>query len=457
MICCLLLVGCSGGGGGGGPAPTQTAGTPTTSGGNTTGGTTGSSNPDPTPGGENPTLAPSAAPFLLDPTTRSLIAPAETSDVSNAVIACTVTLRDDQSCTLSQLPLIGQETTNPTIDDIMERVVVTHPWMGTRFRELLELMPSEILLMMRGITGVVISSEVRPSFYTARTGAMYLDPQGMWLTEAEREVITTVEDPRTDDIQQFEFLILWRYVQDGTDIRSLPRTLHTLRLRTADLLFHELAHANDFFPPAGLSTLDTTVPLPDAINLSDLPSNRLAGTFPLTSSFMRELAQVAFRGNTPTQTQLALTASEVAGEFPADTANDYYNYSTSREDLAMAFEEVMMLHAFGLVRDVAVVQYPPDTEFCDQLIVEWGQRTRIGDSSVGDRSQFVVDRILPEASATIENLLENLAAPTQMVEGVDWCTNIDPTTAMSPRALTLQEPAERIPFEGHAEALIPWH
>ena len=75
---------------------------------------------------------------------------------------------------------------------------------------------------------------------------------------------------------------------------------------------------------------------------------------------MRSLAQVSFSANDvqPTAEEAALTSEDIAIEFPADTANDYYNYSTQFEDLAMAFEEAMMFFSYGISRDVAVTNFP---------------------------------------------------------------------------------------------------
>ena len=79
---------------------------------------------------------------------------------------------------------------------------------GCRFREILERMPNELLLLTRGLTGVVISYDIRPSFYTTQTGAMYLDPDGMWLTEEERAVIDETPDFRGEFAKKLDFIML---------------------------------------------------------------------------------------------------------------------------------------------------------------------------------------------------------------------------------------------------------
>lgn len=403
---------CSGGGGGSStPAPTPSTNTPPSA-----------PTPAPTPApvaAEVVTLAPE--PTLGEQT--ALIKTVVASPISEPLMNCLVRVSAG-ACTFLNVPLIGMETANPTIDDVMSRVIVSHDWMGIRFREILERMPPEILLLMRGLTGVVISYDIRPSFYTSQTGAMYLDPDGMWLTEAEQAVINSDPDFRGEFAKKLDFIMLWRYVSNNTDIRAFNRDIDSVSLRTASLLFHELAHANDFFPPDNLASIDRSLSVSLAVR-SRL-STRLSNDLPLSSTVMRDLAQVSFNSNDvpASQQQAALTADDIAVEFPSDNANDYYNYSSQFEDLAMAFEEAMMFHSYGISRDVAVTN-APNSNLCGDYLVSWGQRNRIGDPAVQARSLLAVALVLPEQLAAIEDSLGNVPAPTQMTAGVNWCANIN--------------------------------
>ena len=67
---------------------------------------------------------------------------------------CTFKAGSSESCLLSTLPFLGQETDTVTVDKAMERVAVSHPWMAVRFREVLETQPPELLQMMRPITAI---------------------------------------------------------------------------------------------------------------------------------------------------------------------------------------------------------------------------------------------------------------------------------------------------------------
>lgn len=405
----LGLTACGGGGGGSSSAPPP------------------ASNPTTPPSASPPPASPSEPPPEQSLGERTAnIQTVVASPISEPLMDCLVRVADG-ACTFANVPLIGMQTSNPSIDDIMARVIVSHPWMGVRFREILERMPAEILLLMRGLTGVVISYDIRPSFYTSQTGAMYLDPDRMWLTEEERAVIDTEPDFRGEFAKKLNFIILWRYVANNTDIRAMERNLESISLRTAILLYHELAHANDFFPPAEINSINRNLAIRSAASAA--PSTRLSNDLPLTSDVMRSVAQVSFSPNDvqPTAEEAALTSADIAVEFPSDNANDYYNYSTRFEDFAMAFEEAMMFYSYGLSRDVAVTNFP-DSNSCADYIVSWGQRHRIGDAAVQARSILAVQQILPERAAVVADALANMPAPTQMTPNVNWCDNINLTS-----------------------------
>lgn len=375
---------------------------------------------------------------------------------ADVIVPCTVTLKEGEECNLNTLPLLGMETTNPTVGQVMERVVVSHEWMGARFQQVLETMPPVIRLMTRGLTAIVISHDVRPSFYTTQTGAMYLDPAGLWLTLDEKAVVDTAPDFRSEFGKALDFSMFWRYTLNQAHVTRLPddrdRTVDEIKYRMASLLFHELAHANDFFPPDQLQNLDPTVAIWRAVTSGTRPSNLLAAQYGLQSQTMKSLARVSFLGAAATATQRAYTSEDIAQEFPPDTASDYYSYSTEREDLAMLFEELMMLYSFDVDRDVAVTNLP-DSNFCEDYIVSWGQRNRILESAVTNRALFVVAEVLPEYLSLVESfLLTRSDGPTMMIPGNDWCMNrfLDPSDAS--RSLRARESNE----VHSADRLIPY-
>jgi hypothetical protein len=348
------------------------------------------------------------------------------SKYGNQLDKCLNLPEEGTPCTLAAMSFIGQTTQAPTKDDILARTLVSHAWMATRFGQLLDSMPNDIRLLFRGVTGVVIGADIRPSHYSYNTGAIYLDPDRLWLTDAERNTVSTVPDFRSDFGSELKYVSLWRYLIAGNYAwRSTngERSISDITIPMAALLFHELAHANDFMPPA-------QIPLVNPQNtvrqeLESLYEKRVSydlySRIPLQSEILYGLGQVLFQGVKATELQRSYSASEVGQEFEVDGASDDYAYSTAYEDTAMLFEEVMMKYHYNADREVAFTDAPlNEGNYCNDYIVRWGQRNRIGDPLVKSRAQIVVSQLLGRSDTSAYFAI--LPSPKYMVSGTDWCT-----------------------------------
>ena len=348
------------------------------------------------------------------------------------IVSCVYSNQLTSSCTLKKLPLIADQSLTPTIDDVMSRVVVSHQWMGDKFREFLVLNDdnNDFKQLLRATTAIVISYDVRPSFYWAATGAIYLDPNTLWLSPDERDTINEAPDYRASFGRELQFLMPWRYVKDNSyaninisdDLRVTRNATDGL-FRLASLLYHELAHANDFFPKTEWFIHDKNLRILDAALNSNFESDDLAIAFPLTGNEMYSLAQVSFSGETATAIQKSYLPIDIKDFFNQKVANDYYNYSSPREDYAMLFEEFMMQSRYGVLRDTAVTNLPRGENISIQdYIVTWGQRGRIGEVNIKPRVEFVTNRILPEFDSS--TAIANILSPIDMTAGNDWLENL---------------------------------
>ncbi len=337
------------------------------------------------------------------------------------------------SCKLNTLPFIGQKSAAPTKADILAQTVVSHPWMATRFGQLLDQMPQDVFLLFRGVTAVVIGADIRPSHYRSDTGAIYLDPADLWLNANERATISKVEDFRSGFSNGLSFRSLWRYVQgkaNAFDYFPLDgpvssRSINDIVRPMAALLFHELAHANDFMPPGFVGQLNPQLTALNAIN--DLSSVRISTGLtiqsPLNSQMQYNLAQIMYRGVKATDAQKQLLPEQVGLDFSADGASDSYSYSSQYEDTAMLFEEVMMKYHYNIDRELAFTDAPPATgASCASYVVRWGVRNRIGNPLVKSRAEIIVQKILGLNNTAA--YFAALPAPRSMLTGVDWCTNL---------------------------------
>jgi len=342
-------------------------------------------------------------------------------------------------CPLSRLPFLHQTTGGavPTVSQIMDRVVVSHDWMGEVFEQFLATQANDdIKRLFNGVTAIVIGAHVRPSFYYALTGAIYLDADNFWLTAEQRDVIDEAPDFRSEFDRDLNYSSVWRYTENNLSIfvnfpatSRIARTQSYLLAEAGWLLFHELAHASDFLPPSERSRLSDNLGLSawgfiePLFSSGRLPSAVLSATYPLQPAEMFGLAQVKFFGATPTDLQKSYTPNQVAGFFAPYGATDEYSYATIREDLAMLFEEFMMYRLTGGAwrRDVAITDKILDTTTSATLTVRWGQRGRIGEGVVRPRAQLVVGALAPWVPPS-EVL--NLPPPIQMRPGESWASNL---------------------------------
>lgn len=340
-------------------------------------------------------------------------------------------------CRLSRLPFLGQDTQGgmPTVEQVMDRVIVSHDWLGRNFEAFLRTHDTrgDFRRMLNSVTAVVLGTGVRPSFYYAGTGAIYLDADNFWLTPEERDTVNEAPDYRSDFGNGLQFDTFWRYVQDNRSIfarfssrERITRTLDDVRNEAGWLLYHELAHALDFLPPWTYTNLNRSRSAWDNIAPRyaslQLTSDTVNASYPLNSVEMHRLGQVLFQGATASAAERAYSAIQVGGFFAADLATDPYAYSTTREDTAMTLEEMLMQHRLGIRRDVAVTElYDSANASSSTAIVRWGQRGRIGEPALRARARLVVQALTPWVDV---DEVDRLPAPLAMRSGESWGANL---------------------------------
>ena len=414
LVASLLLSACGGGSSGDGSMPTDTDGN-----------------------AENPLISPDGEVLRNDVRdTDQLYAYRPDGAYASVLKECALIDSADDACTLSTLPFIKQATPDFTRSDIVDRLLVTHPWMGQRFEALIAAAPDSMIQLFGSITAISIGSTVRPSNYWTGTGAIQLDPENLWLTIAEKANVSIEEDYRSGfgaDLQYWAFGTL----RDGdqaaikffnlTDTRE--RTLDDIKYPMYRLLFHELAHAVDYMPEASIPSLDASLTPNSAIyrNRQFALSPQLVADLPLYSQTLYELGQVSFRGETATDFQKSITPADAGNEMAGDGAMRYYGYSTDREDFATLFALTMMKFSFGLDYHIGYVQKPVDENnySCSELTVGWGMRNRLADALVNPRAKRVFEQIYGTSTEFDAFFANGVGQTNAMTPGVDWCTNRD--------------------------------
>lgn len=355
------------------------------------------------------------------------------SAYADNLVNCTYSNQQIAPCNiLNELPFISQDSQPDPIDTIMDRVVVSHDWMGQNFETFLRAQTNtDFVELLQSVTAVIISYDIRPAYYSGYIGAIYIDPEYLWLTSAQRDTINETPDFRSNFGEDLNYLSPYRYVKDNAYAgeyiekgNQTNRSMDNMSYNLADLLYHELAHANDYYP----QSIHTTLQGPSLreefdrrFASNDMPSSQLQLRYPLLSDEMYGLAKVQYAGESANSTQKAYTPSDVAEFFANDLANDDYAYSSKREDVAMLFEEIMMSHRYGILRDIAITD-KPEVQTSSTITVEWGVRGRVGQAELRDRASYVLGQMLPDINTQL--VMDGLPEPVALVKGQTWAQNL---------------------------------
>ncbi|MFK7893538.1 MAG: hypothetical protein AB8B63_22165 [Granulosicoccus sp.] len=357
------------------------------------------------------------------------------SEYASVLKQCALADNND-ACTLSTLPFIGQDHPDVSRSDVIDRLLVTHDWMGERFADFLDDAPDDMIELFGSVTSISIGSTVRPSFYRSDIGAIRLDPAFLWLDVEEKASVSIAEDFRSNCGRDLRFFHMFAMLQNGqraTAFHSLldykVRNFADIRYSLSELMFHELGHAVDYIPLASLGTLDrqlTPGQAKDELAFQRV-STRLYNDLPLNSNMLYRLAQVRFQCEEASEDLQALTASDVGIEMAGDGASEFYSYSTIREDMANLMAASMMKKHFNIDFAIGFSRKPDDVESyrCDELLMGWGTRNRLVDPLVAPRAKWVVDRVFGFRADNEQLFASGLGASSDMTPGVDWCSNVD--------------------------------
>ncbi|PSV51469.1 hypothetical protein [Photobacterium sp. GB-1] len=347
-------------------------------------------------------------------------------------LACAKNYRN--SCLVSQFPPIGLTfNTAVTLTDIEQRIFVSHPWMAEQFLSALALLSSDVLPLFRSVSAIVIADDIRPSFYSANTATIYIDPRYLWRNE--QEWLTIIAKPDFRD--QFQVNVPFLAVRQSVDSEgnyapwvsneyaenNTMRTTDQLLPALFRLLVHELAHAVDAIPPASLTSLDPHRTIYQNINAMTPLNQTLYDRFPLQDGLLFDAANVLYDGVTPSYEVSTLTALQAGAHFEVEGASDLYGYSNRKEDMAMLFQSYMMYEHFGLQdRFLFLSQNEGIALGCGRYTVEWGQTGRMFDPLVYERMVLAAGAIL-QRDLSVSSTPERKAM--QIPTGTSWCEMID--------------------------------
>lgn len=348
---------------------------------------------------------------------------------------CALANTIEKSCSVLDSPLLGINKTEVTVDDILAKTLVSRKSYGDTFKAILQNVPRELLIMFGSVSAVVIADRITPSFYTYISGAIYLSATYFWKTPEEKIASNKIVDFRSDFGNSLSFEVFNEYIHNKRSIRYSEseefRTNAEIGPPLIRLLFHELAHANDFFQSNFYNTsnldMNKTYYIITEERYGKFQTLSQNVRIKLKSDILLRVAMILYQGLEATEKDKIVKATLLSEEFNNDGAADMYSYSSENEDVAMLVERALMLHYFKYDSYVYFIKYPgPDFKIPRDYIYELGGavKNKIADPRVKERAQDVLEKMFDASFA--QSVINSLDAykPTLYNDGTQF-ENID--------------------------------
>ncbi|NKQ40722.1 MAG: hypothetical protein HF962_04045 [Sulfurovum sp.] len=380
-------------------------------------------------------------PGASDPKLRDTHPYVANSRYRNVLQKCAGAKSRSESCKVNELPFLALEQEVPSKELIMQRVLVSHDWMGKRFEEMLDLLEDDMKVLLGAVTAIVIDDDIIPSYYWIRTGAMYIDPRYLWLTPSEARSITEKDDYRSGFGKELRFSNWHRDVKNNRRAYNYfaidsnqTRTLNDIKYRFAGLLYHELMHANDFFPPYKRDKVIKHESVETNLRRlgQDGISVNLYARSPLKAQHLKDIAEVLYRGKAATVYQKGVYAEDMGSWFSNDYANAMYSYSTIFEDTAMLFQRAMIKYHYGVESDQVFIDNPIDgVDFnCANAIIGWGERNSVAKDEVRSRAAYVTKLVFP--SKDWDTMFSQKLGTSKVIpHNKSWCETLNLNAKMT--------------------------
>jgi hypothetical protein len=317
----------------------------------------------------------------------------------NTILSCTLTTSESSRCSFEELDFLIKNKPL-TISAIHERVIATDAWMQNNFKTLLAKMPNAMLALFGSITAVIIHPSVEFGFFSPSNGALFISPKLLALTQAEKNTaierhnaLFFCQKPRPWPYHYYSRYLLtdktafddqlatdktWRNVPDfnSQQLSLIDQSTYAL----ASVLFHELAHANDFFPADALTFRNQYSSPAQWLKQNDLSITESL-LITNSSNVLKDAAKTHFEHKQPTDLLTSTSIESMALEFSRHPISDLYGHLAPAEGMAILFEEWAMKVFFNLDREVAFIEpINPEQQGCSNLIFHQGQINRLLDN-----------------------------------------------------------------------------
>lgn len=353
----------------------------------------------------------------------------ENSPYAEKMMACAMVTDPRYSCALHELPFIALVNANPTVDQIMDRLVVSDDWMGQRFEQILNVLPLDLIRMFSSTTAVVITSKTNRSFVQPASGSMWIDPDFLWITTAEKQTIDNGRQSKADPDTGLQFREANYYSINGTTTYLSPRrginqrTVANMVYSTARVLYHELAHVVDILPQGTKELVDYSGSFNDArLQFQPELSKRLNQLYPRGGLILSYLPRIVEGTATALDFERAFTAQDVGSYFADGGATTLYSYTNDYEDFANLVSYAMIKFHYNIDTNVSFYNIPEsDFPTCQDFIIDWGVINRIANPYVSLRAEVAVKSAVATGSAIDDFFANGIGAESLDRVGQNYC------------------------------------
>ncbi len=356
------------------------------------------------------------------------------SAYADVLLSCTTFKTIEESCYLSELPFIGNGLKVPTIDEVMDRVIVQEPWMGERFEQVLSRAPEDVLWLLSSVTHIELAGDKPGDFYRTWAGGIKFSAQPLWLSEEERLTLDFSDVADNRFATHLNFRHPWSNNHQGDAYDEFNRSTATRRwngerdfdrifLSFMDGLYHELSHAAVYVNPIRLVDIDSSRRVHEVTYPVQGPDIRISlrNLYPLKLDRMRVLSDSYYAASSLPDALKGIGTDEVVQAFSEDGAMELYSYFSDSEDVATLFQATMMKYHYGASKTVGFANKPTGRVTCESVILKWGVHDRLANPVVAQRAQHVANAIL-SGHTNFTAFFSNQSTTEQPIEAnTPWC------------------------------------
>ena len=313
------------------------------------------------------------------------------SPFAQKLMICSYPDTEEKSCIVKELPLLGMNSQKISVNDILNRTLVTHQFLGEKFKQVLLKMPPEALAFFGAVNGIVISSEVTTNAYWARSGFIYLNAQLFCRSKDECQTFS-----KENDSQRVPVRFVNDYIHNQKSIWTESISDDQILLyKVAATLFHELSHANDYFEPSFVRSNDLAIEKSydeltfERMTVRQMISQRMPAS--PKSERLEHLAGIIYKNEEIKEDDLSLSPQSIVDEFLAENTNDLYSHLNHEEDMARLVEEALMLTYFNIPRLIVF------TDKSNSIV--YAEKRRVANPSLRARVLYIIEKSFSKSVA----------------------------------------------------------